>query len=561
MSTRPLPSPPRDAFSVWQRLLRGYGPLAVFAVLLLVMALAVPSKPQTVSTGGSGGQAPTTDDTTTDTSGDTTGTSLGALPGTPGATGAAAGTGAKGLPATGKAKGVVTACTGRTEQVPGDPYSPPCVAFTGDNGAATSRGVNATEIHIAYRELNEKGFQQTLAALAGAQLQDGPADIHRTVEALAEYFSKRFQMYGRKLVIDFYPGKGSNTTELLGGGRDNAEADAERVLTEKKSFGDLSATSEPYAGALAKRKVMGFGDPYLSRPWHDQHAPYIWSIATDGTLVANEAAEYTGKRLCAKNATFAGGALKDKQRVIATFAPENPWYQESVTIARDTLSQYKGCQLAPPVAYQLDLGTMSNQAQNIIPRMKNAGVTTILCGCDPIMPVFLTGEMNRENYYPEFVIVGTALTDTDIVGQLWDPKEAPHAFGVSSLQAPVPPTQTVAYEAYKKVRNDEPAFTVDLIYYQMEMLAIGIQMAGPNLTPQTFEQGMFKYPPKLGPVGYWTFAPHDYTAANDVREIYWSGTATSGYNGKKGAFVEPQPGVRWRQGQIPAGDPNFPAAP
>jgi hypothetical protein len=302
---------------------------------------------------------------------------------------------------------------------------------------------------------------------------------------------------------------------------------------------------------------MGFGDPYLSQPWHDQHRPYIWSIATDGTLVANEAAEYAGKRLCGKPAKYAGGDLAGKTRNIATFAPENSWYQESVQIARTTLEKYN-CKPGINQAYQLDLGTMSNQSANIIPKMKAAGVTTILCGCDPIMPVFLTGEMNRESYYPEFVIVGTALTDTDIVGQLWNQNEAKHAFGVSSLQAPVPATQTIAYEAYKTVRQDEPAFSVDLIYYQMQMMAIGLQMAGPNLNPQTFEKGMFAYPPKLGPAGYWVFGQHDYTAANDVREIYWDPAATSTYNGKKGAFKEPNPGVRWKQGEIPTGDPTIP---
>ena len=52
--------------------------------------------------------------------------------------------------------------------------------------------------------------------------------------------------------------------------------------------------------------------------------------------------------------------------------------------------------------------------------MKADGITTIVCGCDPILPVFLSGVANRENYFPEFIIVGTALTDADIVGQLWN---------------------------------------------------------------------------------------------------------------------------------------------
>jgi hypothetical protein len=548
LATRSAPVAPRGSFSVWQRLLRGYGPLAVLAVLLLVMAVLVPTKSPdaTVAAGAVNGDDETvaldqTDDTVPLDGGTTT-------PG--GQTSGSAGGVKKGLP------GRTEVCPGQALQVPNDPYSPPCIAFSGDNGGATSKGVTATEIKISYRSLNEKGFQQTLAALAGASLQDGPEDIKRTVAALAEYFNKRYQFYGRKLSINFYPGQGSNTTELLGGGREKAETDADTVK-EMGAFADLSATSEPYANALARRGILGFGDPYLSRPWHEQHRPYIWSIATDGTMVATEAAEYAGKRLCNKPAKWAGGDLAGKPRSIATFAPENSWYQESVQIARGTLDKFN-CKPGENVKYQLDLGTMSNQAANLIPRMKAAGVTTILCGCDPIMPVFLTGEMNRQNYYPEFIIVGTALTDTDIVGQLWNQEAAKHAFGVSSLQAFEPPTKTIAYAAYKSVRPDEPAFTVDLIYYQMQMLAIGIQMAGPNLTPNSFEAGMFRYPPKVGPLGFWTFGPSDYTAANDVREVYWDPSATSTYNGKKGAFIDPQPGTRWKVNELPAGDPNIP---
>jgi hypothetical protein len=153
--------------------------------------------------------------------------------------------------------------------------------------------------------------------------------------------------------------------------------------------------------------------------------------------------------------------------------------------------------------------------------------------------------------------VGTALTDADIVGQLWNQQFASHAFGVSSLNGFQPPTNTIAYAAYKSVRQDEPAFSVDLIYYQMYMLAIGLQGAGPNLTPATFEQGMFAYPPKLGPVGLWKFGPGDRTAANDVREIYWDPAAISTYNGKNGSYLGTSQD-RWQSGQIPVGDPGKP---
>src|SRR3990170_2100267 len=51
-------NPPRTYFSVWQRLLRGYGPLAVFAILLVAMSIFVPTKtPDTVNANGVGAGA------------------------------------------------------------------------------------------------------------------------------------------------------------------------------------------------------------------------------------------------------------------------------------------------------------------------------------------------------------------------------------------------------------------------------------------------------------------------------------------------------------------------
>ena len=130
----------------------------------------------------------------------------------------------------------------------------------------------------------------------------------------------------------------------------------------------------------------------------------------------------------------------------------------------------------------------------------------MLCGCDPIIPVFLSGRAARR-LLPRVLIAGTALTDTDIVGQLWNQDFAKHAFGISSLTEAVPAQQTLGYAAYRAVRKDEPAFSVDIIYYQMAQMAIGIQMAGPNLTPKTFEAGMHAYPGKLGPAGFWGLGP------------------------------------------------------
>ena len=84
----PLSSnPPRTYFSVWQRLMRGYGPLAVLAVLLLLMSLLVPSKVpknQAVAASGSSADGASGGDTTDSTvAGDTATTAPGATLHTP----------------------------------------------------------------------------------------------------------------------------------------------------------------------------------------------------------------------------------------------------------------------------------------------------------------------------------------------------------------------------------------------------------------------------------------------------------------------------------------------
>ena len=542
-----------------QRLLRGYGPLAIFALMILLMSVLVPSKvpDQNVAAGGTGSVS-----TGTTGDGGTAVTGPETVSTTPEGSEAAGAGGAEGSGAEGGGGGEGAAppgatggCPDRQEQVPGDPYSPPCIAFSGDNGGATHKGVTDKTIKVAYRVLNEKGFQQTLAQLAGASLSDSPEAVVNTVEALADYFNERFQFYGRKIEMHFYDGRGSNTNELLGKGREKAVADAIQVAEEIGAFADLSATSEPYAGALAERGVIAFGTPYLSRNWHEQRAPFAWSLATDGSIVSEFAAEYAVKKLYGGNADHAGGNLKGRPRNFGTLAPENSWYQESVDNA-EAIVRDAGMEPGYRRAYVLDLGTMSDQATRIVADFKDRGITTILCGCDPILPVFLSGVANREQYYPEFIIVGTALTDADIVAQLWNQNFASHAFGISALDGFVPATQTIAYAAYKSVRDDEPAFTVDLIYYQMYMLAIGIHMAGPNLNPQTYDQGMAAYPAKSGPFGLWKFGPGDRTAANDVREIYWDPGALSPYNNKQGAYIGTNDGARYQKGQIPAGPPG-----
>jgi hypothetical protein len=500
--------------------LHGYGPLAGLVVAFVLMVVLVPSQAPTEAT---------------------------AQAGQPGAPTTPAGTVPLDKPVTGSA----TVCADRHEQVPNDPYSPVCFTFTGDNGGATSKGVTATDIVVSYRkttDLDLLGYVEQLA-----HLQPGtPDDIERTTQGLVDYFNKNFQFYGRKIELVPFDGKGSVLSELFGGGQDAATADAVTSATDNGAFADITGVTQPYNDALAKRKVIAFGAPYLSQQYLDERQPYSWSAAPTCTDVAKAAIELGVKQIFGRKALWAGGDLQGKDRKVAIVAPDNPEYQRCVADGLKSIPS--GSETPVLMNYTLDLASMQAQAASIVAQLKSGGFTSVVCGCDPLLPVYLTGRAAQQDFTPEWLIMGTALTDTDMAAQLYNQQEWAHAFGASALGSPRAFHDGAGYKAYKTVRTDEPSSEVEQIYQQLYEMAIGLQMAGPDLNPTTFDQGMRAYPPHTGDYGTWSFAPGKYTPQSDVRIVWWDPNTTSTADGQKGTYVSD--GQRYALGAVPTGDPK-----
>lgn len=555
--TAPRPAAPRPPTG---RLLRSYGPLAVVALAFLLMAATVPTSEraheayagnvQVPSFGATGTAALTPDQAAAAAAGgDATATTAA---GGGGQAQAGGGDGGGGV-------GGVSPCTDRTLQVPGDPYSPPCYAFAGDNGGATYQGVSGDEIVISVRTLEGPSAAEIFADISGDAVNDSPEAYTDTVTALAEYFSSRFQFYGRHLRIQFFRGEGSGASELLGGGKEKALADAVRASKEIGAFADISAITIPYADALARQGIVNLGAPYPSREWFVARRPYSWSLFPDGTnVVENGVASFVARFPPGSNVEHAGPAMNGKPRVFGVVAPENQEYQESTRAFIDKANA-SGLTISAEMRYKLDISSMPNQASNIIAQLKDKGITTVICACDPVMLALgMTPKANEQGYEPEWLTSGLAFVDQDIVSQLIDQGQWSHAFGIAYNAESEPIGRSFPYAAYKQMRpNDEPAFGVEEIYYQMYLLAIGIQGAGPNLTPQTFEAGMFAYPGGTGPRGLWGFREGDYTPTDDFREIWWDPNRISGQNNEPGAWVQLNGGRRWSSANPPSGPAGF----
>jgi hypothetical protein len=189
--------------------------------------------------------------------------------------------------------------------------------------------------------------------------------------------------------------------------------------------------------------------------------------------------------------------------------------------------------------YVLDIPRIPNQAKSISAQLVSQGITTVSCFCDPFMLLNLTQEIESQGLEPEWIVTGTGFVDLDLIGQGLAKKTSQwnRAFGVSPLAEQAPPGQSAGYRAFTSVRPDEePSLAVDLFYYQLYQLALGIQMAGPDLTPETLETGLFSYPEASGPGGTWDYFPESYTPIVDLREIWWDPEEVSPFNGEKGSY-------------------------
>ena len=546
-----------------QRALRPYLPVGAAAVAFLVMASVVGPAPRSHQALAGSVDVPLAAGPQQD-GGDRTGgggpdsTAPGPSGADPSGAGGPAPTTDPGATGGGGSVGGVAPCPDRAAQVPGDPYSPPCFTFSGDNGGATATGVTADEIVISVRRLEGPTAGEIFADISGESVEDSPESYANTLDALARYFSERFQLYGRTLRIEIFDGEGVGASELLGGGREAALADAVRAR-EIGAFADLSAITLPYADALTRQGIIGFGAPYPSRSWFEERRPYAWSLFPDGTLVSEAGAAATAARLAGQEtAEYAGEGIRGRPRVYGLVAPENAEYQESVERYTSAIGE-KGITFATSLRYKLDISSMPNQASNIVAQLKDAGVTTLVCACDPVMLALgMAPKANEQSWEPEWLTGGLAFVEQDIVAQLIDSRQWRHAFGTAFNAESEPIGASYPYAAFKQIRpGDEPAFGVEELYYSMYLLALGIHLAGPNLTPESFEAGMFSYQGASGPRGYWSFGPGDYTPTDDFREIWWDPDRISAQNNEPGAWVQVNGGQRWFADTIPTGPAPF----
>ena len=214
--------------------------------------------------------------------------------------------------------------------------------------------------------------------------------------------------------------------------------------------------TDAFADELAARQIpciscqIGEPDQFAA-----ERAPYVITVGQSPDQARAHLVEWLSKQVAGRTADFAGEDLQGQERVFGTLfleSDEDAAAQNQIT--QDMLAE-EGIEIAESVAYQLDPARLQEQAAAAIARFKSAGVTSIIFSGDPIAPGTFTLEATAQDYFPEWIITGSALVDTTAAARSFDQEQWSHAFGISPLSARVSPEVAGSYYIYEWYTGEE----------------------------------------------------------------------------------------------------------
>jgi hypothetical protein len=444
-------------------------------------------------------------------------------------------------------------------------YAPPCVEpFTGDNGGATSQGVTGDSIKVvAY--VSDPALDPLGAAMIGGQGANVDPDAATdTVQDYVDLYNQLFETYGRTVDMEYYTGTGASDDQ------DAARADAIAI-----------AESEPFAvvgGPLQAREVfieeltangvvcppgcaVAQNDSFIA-----ERDPLVRTLGPTSSQAARLSAEVIGNLAGPGPAELAGDeATQAEERVYAVVHYDNP--EGDQTEAYDTLVgglEDQGIELAIDVPFFLDLARIQENARTIIAQLEEAEVTTVIFYGDPLMPQALTHEATAQDYHPEWILGPNVLADTALFARGFEQEQWSNGFGIAFAGTPGAQEIGDSLIIYHWAYDDQPppSNIYAVLEPPMRTLFSAIHMAGPELAPETFWQGLRRLPTRGGgptrpSVSYGNedlWGEPDYGSSDDVTLIWWDpeaeGTDEIGQEGE-GMYRFAHGGERYTLGEFP----------
>jgi hypothetical protein len=380
-------------------------------------------------------------------------------------------------------------------------YAPPCVQpYEGDNGGATSLGVTADSVKVVEYITDPALDPLTAATVSEAGADVSPEANAETVQGFADLYNRLYETYGRRVEVETYIGTGA------GDDREAARADA-IAIAEKDPFiviGGPQQSSTIFSTELASRGILCAGTCATAIPQSlvDEYAPFIWQNGPTPDQAAALASEMIAKLAGPGEAELAGDdETRAKDRVYGLLHYDNPDgdYEEVTEAYLEQLAD-NGIDLETDLEFTLDLARAQENARTNISRLKEAGVTTVIYTGDPLTPASLSAEATAQDYHPEWILASSFLMDTSLFARQTDVEQWKNGFGISLISARGEQETNGAFRIWDWAYGGEPPHNGANLLNAGMLLTVfpGIHLAGPELTPETFRDGLFRYPPSGG---------------------------------------------------------------
>ena len=149
--------------------------------------------------------------------------------------------------------------------------------------------------------------------------------------------------------------------------------------------------------------------------------------------------------------------------------------------------------------------------------------------------------MTKLNYFPEWVMSGTVLADTNVFARKFDQQQWKHAMGLQLIPARIAQEKQDAYTVHQWYFKTKPPTdnNYGIVKGDVELLFAGLQTAGPKLTPDSFKAGLDALPPSVtdtatptlktistyGDHGLWPNTSDDPAGLDNAGVMYWDPTA------------------------------------
>ena len=444
-------------------------------------------------------------------------------------------------------------------------YAAPCVEpFEGDNGGATATGVTEDTVKIVVYIADPELDPLFAALIGGAGGNLDPAVAQETIQDYADLYNQVYETYGRTVEIEFFTGTGAGDDEVAA--RNDAIAIAE--MEPFAVIGGPNQESPTFTDELTARGVPCLGGCALALPESilSERQPFALQGATtadQGSLLAAEAISNLAPPGPAELAGDPEMEAQDRVYGLVHFDTADGDYEEAVGVFRDGLAE-GGIEIGSDVPYQLDLARLQENARTMISRLQADGVTTVLYFGDPITPATLTQEATAQGYFPEWILGPNLLADTNFFARQFDQQQWENAFGVAIGPTAGATEVGTPFSVYEWAYGTEPPSNVfGVLEPPLRNAFTGVTLAGPELTPESFRDGLFRYPPSGGgpttPLLSWgdhgIWSGTDYGGGDDASIIWWDPEAESidevGNTGV-GSYRFANGGARYTLGNFPA---------